>query len=557
MRKVASAIALCFAGSVAFVPAAHAQGRGGGSWSTAGGDAQLSGFQKTEPRLTRDNIKSAKFLWKIKLGTAEVTQPTEPLFAGHTITNAGFKDMVVVYGPNNTLTNVDYELGIVLWQRRISGEAAKASPTCSNAQFSAATVQPAATFAPARGAAGARGAAPVPTGPPPNPAPSVIRVGGNLSGGVGFGGLRGIFVQTADGNLHEQELNNGWDYGPAVKFTPAGANLGSPLIIGSTIYSTTGGCGGSANGAYSLDMVNDSYRKASYETGSVGVTGTDGPALSTDEKTLFITTGSGSGSGDVHANSVVALDAKSMAIQGYYTPTGADAKTNINVSPVVFSYKGRQLVAAYVAGGKLALLDAASLGGSDHRTALAITGALSKDGGSGSWGRLASAEDSSGNRFVYVSVRGALAADAKLPAANGAVTDGAVVAFKVEDQGGKLALTPAWVSPNVVNPSPASIIMNAVPPNVDNFGQPLPAPANAPPTPKAGGVVFTLSQGEAGKSHARLYGFDAETGAQVFSSGDEVTASANAASISISGAHVMFVTSDDTLYAFGIEYDRN
>jgi hypothetical protein len=560
MRKVASALALCLAGSVVAVPSAHAQGRGGGTWSTVGGDPQLSGFQKTEPRLTRDNIKAAKFLWKIKLGTAEVTQPTEPLFAGHTITNAGFKDMVVVYGPNNTLTNVDYELGIVLWQRRVSGETAKPSASCANAQFSAATVQPAATFAgggAARGAAGARGAAPIPTGPPPNPVPGVIRVGGNLAGGVGFGGLRGIFVQTADGNLHEQELNNGWDYGQAVKFTPPGANLGSPLIVGSTIYSTAGGCGASASGAYALDMKTDAYQKASYETGSVAVTGTDGPALSADEKTLFITTGSGSGSGDVHANSVVAIDSKSMAIQGYYTPSGADAKSNIGVSPVFFTYKGRQLVAAYVAGGRLALLDAASLGGSDHHTALALTAPLSKDGGSGSWGRLASAEDSAGTRFVYVSVRGALAADAKLPSANGAITDGALVAFKVDDEGGKLALTPAWVSPNVANPSPASIIMNAVPPNVDNFGQPLAAPANAPPPPKAGGVVFTLSQGEAGKSHAKLYGFDAETGAQVFSSGEAVESSANEASISISGAHVMFVTSDNTLYAFGIEYERN
>jgi outer membrane protein assembly factor BamB len=99
--------------------------------------------------------------------------------------------------------------------------------------------------------------------------------------------------------------------------------------------------------------------------------------------------------------------------------------------------------------------------------------------------------------------------------------------------------------------------MNAAPPNVDNFGQPLPPPATAPPTPKAGGIVFTLAEGEAGKTHARLYGFDAETGAQVYSSGDEVASSANEAGISISGGHVLFVTSDDTLYAFGVSYERD
>jgi hypothetical protein len=246
-----------------------------------------------------------------------------------------------------------------------------------------------------------------------------------------------------------------------------------------------------------------------------------------------------------------------MQVKDYFTPSEASGKTNINVSPVVFTYKDRELVAAYVAGGRLALLDAASLGGSDHHTPLAITPALSKDGGSGAWGRLGSAEDSDGNRFVYVSINGPLAAGAKLPAANGAVTDGAIVAFKIEGDSGALKLTPAWVSPNVADPSPASIVMNAAPPNVDNFGQPLPEPATAPPAVKAGGIVFTLAQGEAGKTHARLYGFDAETGAQVYSSGDEITSDAKRASIAISGAHVVFLAADNTLYSFGIAYEKN
>jgi hypothetical protein len=558
MRRIAGAAALCLGCSFVGIGLAHAQGRGGGSWSTAGGDPQLTGFQRSEPRLTRNNIKDMKFLWKLKLGSEPVTQASEPLFAGHTITNAGFKDMVVVFGPGDTLSNIDYELGTVLWQRSVSGGSKGA---CANSQASQFVVQPAATFGGGggRGAAAARGrgaeAAPIPTGPPPNPPATTPRVGGNLAGGVGFGGLRGIFVLTADGNLHEQELNNGWDYGAPVKFMPSGADLGAPTIEGTTIYDSAGSsCSGAGNGVYSLDMATDAYNKASFESGNIAVTGTDGPALSTDNKTLFVTTGGGSGD---HANSVVALDAKTLQVKDYFTLGGAAGRDSINVSPVVFADGNRELVAAYVAGGRLALLDATSLGGSDHHTALAITGPLAKDGGSGSWGRLATATDSSGARFVYVSVKGPLATDAKLPASNGPVTDGAVIAFKVEGGSGGVTLTPAWVSPNVEDPSPASIIMNSAPPNVDNFGQPLPAPATAPPTPAAGGVVFTLSQGEPGKTHARLYGFDAETGKQVFSSGDEILSDAKEASISISGAHVVFLTSDNTLYGFGIAYDKD
>jgi hypothetical protein len=542
---------------------AHAQGRGGGTWSTVGGDAQLTGWQKSEPRLTRDGFKNIKFLWKIKLGSEQVKQPTEPLFGGHTITNYGFKDMAIVLGPGNTLTNVDYELGSVLWQRQIETQANHAGMPCPSGQFSAAVIQPTPTFAGGargRGAAGARGAAPV--RPPGPPAPVAPRVGAGLAGGAGggFGGIRGIFVLTSDGNVHEQLLTNGWDYGTPVKFLTPDVNIGAPTIAEGTMYAnTSGSCGGAANGVYAIDLSTEADQKASYNTGTIGVTGTDGPALSTDTKTLYVTTGSGAASGEAHPNSVVALDGKTLEPKDYYTPTGgsATAKTNINVSPLVFAYKGRDLVAAYVAGGRLALLDSASLGGSDHHTPLFVTAPLSKDDGDGAWGRLASAEDSSGTRFIYVSVRGPLAAEAKLPAGNGATPDGAVIAFKVQDQGGSLALTPAWVSANVTDPSPASIVMNAPPPNIDNFGQPLPPSASTPPTPKAGGIVFTLAEGEAGKTHARLYGFDAETGAQVYSSGDEIASSANEAGISISGGHVLFVTSDNTLYAFGVSYERN
>jgi hypothetical protein len=556
MRKIAGLAAICLGCSFVGTGLAHGQGRGGGSWSTAGGDPQLTGFQHTEPRLTRETVKNMKFLWKIKLGSEPVTQASEPLFAGHTITNAGFKDMVVVLGPGNTLTNVDYELGTILWQRSIA-DGSKESAACANGQISQFVVQPAATFGGGRGARGARGAAPapIPTGPPPNPPATAPRVGGNLAGGVGFGGLRGIFVLTADGNLHEQELNNGWDYGDPVKFMPAGADLGAPIIEGSRIYDSAGGnCGGSANGVFALDMASKSYDKVLFDSGNIPVTGTDGPALSTDSKTLFVTTGSGSG--DAHTNSVVALDAKTMQVKDYFTPSEASGKTNIDVSPVVFSYKDRELVAAYVAGGRLALLDAASLGGSDHHTPLFITAPLSKEGGEGAWGRLASAEDADGTRFVYVSVRGPLPV-LKMSPANGPNPNGAVIAFKVQDQGDKPMLLPAWVSPDIVDPSPASIVMNAAPPNVDNFGQPLPEAATAPPTVKAGGIVFVLAEGEPGKTHARLYGFDAETGAQIYSSGEEIASAAKHASIAISGAHVVFLASDDTLYGFGIAYEKN
>lgn len=580
MRKLASA-ALCLAGSAALVVVVHAQARGGGAWATAGGDPQLTGWQKSEPRLTRDNAKEIKYLWKLKLGSGTVTQPTEPIFAGHTLTGAGFKDMALVMGPENTLSAVDYELGTVQWQHQLTSEAAK-SGACPGGQFASLVLEPPATFGFAargrgpengRGAAGGRGAAegrgtaeggrgatlPMAVQPPPNPEAKAPRVGGNLAGPVAFGGMRGIFVLTSDGKLHEQVLTNGWDYGQPVSIVPAGANIGAPKLEGTTLYVTTSGdCGGAPNGVVSVDMSTPEYAKASYKSGDVGVTGTDGAALSTDNSTLFVTTGSGAATGDAHPNSVLALDAKTLEVKDYYTPSGgeATAKTDINVSPVVFSFKGREYVAAYVAGGRLALLDATSLGGADHHTPVAVTPALSKNGGYGAWGRLATAEDANGARFIYVSVNGPFPADLGLPKTNGATPSGAVVAYKLEDEGGKTKLTPAWVSPDVANPSPPSVVMNMAPETFGGFGGP-PAAAASQPAVKPGGIVFVLAEGEAGISNARLYGFDAETGARVYSSMDEIKSPANQASLSISGGHVLLVTSDNNLYAFGVQYVRD
>src|SRR6202043_3714456 len=113
----------------------------------------------------------------------------------------------------------------------------------------------------------------------------------------------------------------------------------------------------------------------------------------------------------------------------------------------------------------------------------------------------------------------------KFPKTNGGTPNGSIVAFKVEEQNGKTVLTPGWVSPDMTNPSPVAI---------------------------ANGLVFTLANGETKKSHAKLYVMDAGTGAPIYSSGDEIPSSANFASVSVSGGNVLFVTSDGTLYSFGI-----
>src|SRR4029077_3000320 len=102
------------------------------------------------------------------------------------------------------------------------------------------------------------------------------------------------------------------------------------------------------------------------------------------------------------------------------------------------------------------------------------------------------------------------AADAKFSAANGAVTNGAVVAWKVVEQNGAMALEPGGVSRDLVSPLPPLVI---------------------------NGVVFAVSSGEARAKDSKMtaaqrmkasvpavvYALDASNGKELWNSGKTIT----------------------------------
>ena len=97
------------------------------------------------------------------------------------------------------------------------------------------------------------------------------------------------------------------------------------------------------------------------------------------------------------------------------------------------------------------LLDADNLGGVDHMTSLYQSPRLGNDiqdfQAQGVWGSLATAQDDKGERWLYTPMWGAPAkAGPKFPMTNGDAPNGSVMAFTVEDQGGKPALVPQWMS---------------------------------------------------------------------------------------------------------------
>jgi hypothetical protein len=223
----------------------------------------------------------------------------------------------------------------------------------------------------------------------------------------------------------------------------------------------------------------------------------------------------------VNAGSVIALS-KDLKVQDWYTPDVGMGNYE-SVPPVIFEHKDKQLVVAPGKDGSIALLDAASLGGPDHHTPLFETAPVAKPGAKHSWDGFASWRDKDGTTWVFASVSAEVISPDNSLNRTGPTPHGAIVAFKVDDTG-KLSLRPVWMSRDMVNPAPPRI---------------------------ANGVVIALSGGDT-STHATLYMLNASTGEELYSSKNEIPASAEFSGVSVGDSHAFFTDRDNVLYSFGI-----
>ena len=187
-----------------------------------------------------------------------------------------------------------------------------------------------------------------------------------------------------------------------------------------------------------------------WKTGGANVAGTTGPALGTTGD-LYValgakpprTTASGQAAETPDGDAVVALDGHTLRVKDWFSAAGAD----FNASPIVIRDKDRELIAAAGNDGRLYLLDGKSLGGGDHKTPLFVT---PKYTAAGAGGALATWE-SDGTRWILAPAVGAAQGSAR-STANGLTPNGAIVAFKLVDQGGKPSLEAAWSSRDLTSP---------------------------------------------------------------------------------------------------------
>jgi outer membrane protein assembly factor BamB len=488
--------------AAAGAPSVRAQGRGGGDWSTGGGDAQRSSWVRTDAKISPESIAKPGFqvAWKVKLPN-EARQGNAvfaPVLLERYIGYRGFRSFAFAGGSSENVFAVDTDLGRVEWQKHFRVETAAGTATCPGG-MTAASTEPALAALPAMndgrgGRAGGRGGpARSGVGAPLEGAVTIaasMAAAANPAAGGGRGrgaiipgapgapavpGPRGrmpsmVYALSGDGAFHAMYVSNGDEPEPPVKFLPAHANAKDLMLVDNVAYAVTvNNCGGVPNGIWALDVASKSV--ANWSGNGVGAAiGPDG---------IYVTTADGD---------LVLLEAKTLAKKASYSGGAA-----FSTAPVLFESKGKIMLAAATKDGNLHLADAATMTGTGAKTGLSAD-ALS------TW------QDSTGTRWL-------LAAGAK-----------SVGAWKVGD-----TLQPGWTSREIASPL-TPIVVN--------------------------GVVFAVAGGSR-SSRAVMYALDGFTGKELWNSGNAITSFApRSAGLAAGGSQIYLGTSDGTLWAFAFPIEH-
>ena len=121
---------------------------------------------------------------------------------------------------------------------------------------------------------------------------------------------------------------------------------------------------------------------------------------------------------------------------------------------------------------------------------------------------------------------------------------GAVVAFKVVSAGGKFHLQPAWMSRDM-NQAEPPVIANGV---VFGYG----SGENTRQSYQDRGLADFSPERIKNSTHAVLYALDAQTGKELYSSGDQIKSWNHFSGLSVANGRVYIGTFDSVLYCFGL-----
>ncbi len=497
----------------------------GADWLTDGGNPQRTAWQKDEKILSPATVKDMKLLWKIKLDNPprEMHNLFPPLIIEKVNTSAGVKQIAIVAGVSDNIFAINVDTGELIWKKHFDstwtpppGPQRGGGPLCPGGITATPVIQPADTP-----------------------------------------GKYTVMAVSWDGRLHQLNVADGEDVAVPSKFVPPNGKPYALNLWNNVIYTHTAqGCGGNPNDAYSYDLA--TKKVGSWGPAGGGMWGRTGPAIS-PAGVMYTGTGDGRWNPEdgLFGNGMIGLkqntETKALELVDYFAPTNAEwlvsRDLDMQVTPAIFPFKNKELMVDASKECRIFLMDTAEIGGDDHRHPLYTTPLLCNEdvnfAGAGIWGAMASWQDSKGTRWVLSPFWGPPHSKFHAPVEYGEVNGGAILAFKVEEKSGKYQLVPVWMSRDMKRAEPPVI---------------------------ANGVVFAYGSGEdtdqaypdiglddvstrriPGSTHATLYALDAETGKELWSSGDQITSWNHWSGLSVANGRVYIGTFDGNLYCFGIK----
>ena len=509
----------------------------GDDWPTFGHDSERSG-SVADDLLSPENASRLELKWATQVDNVPLAlnSLTAPIVATNVPTPQGAKTVVFVAGSSDTFFAIDAEDGKPLWSRT----------------FDSAVLPEGESF---------------------YLCPNAVNATPTLDKSAGI-----VYTIARDGKLYGLDVASGaTKFGP-FQFVPAFAKVWSLNLHDGVVYtSTSQGCGGDRSGIYSMDVrdpMHNVVQKLLIRGGYGGGAWSRGGVVIGNDKRLYVSTGDGGFEPTVgdYGSSFLAIMPQNLQVVDYFTPPNWQDinKHDLDLPSggmVALPYGSGELIAG---GGKeavLYLLDANSLGGKDHHTALYATPPLANDNKEleqkGMWGAPAVWLDPAGKQiWLYVTIWGPVAKDApQFPVTNGDVPHGSIMAFNVgrDSKTRQLTLEPAWISPDFNLPDPpvvANGVLFALATGENPRQQHVQGLLHYKSKEEWKKNLLTTDERGMGTQPAVLYALDARTGKLLYQSGDAMKSWAHFSGLAINAGRIFAVDHSSRLYCFGLNDER-
>jgi outer membrane protein assembly factor BamB len=333
-------------------------------WVTSRADPQRTAWIRSDIVISPESMQKRGFDFQWKVTLDNQTRQLHALRPDVVIGNLGFgsKPLSFVTGSANRAFAVDNDTGTVFWQRTFESAGGNTGTLQCPGGITSAATRP-STITPAipiwRGmpdrpaytsGVGAPGEG-VPAylmgraGRAATPAPAPARAGGAAPTAAPAAPLpQVVYVLSNDGLLHTLGPYSGKDLARPLTFLPANAHASDLIALNNIVYTTTmNGCGGVADGVWSLDLGNGTVKNWKTEGGSAAGT----PAFAADG-TLYVAIGARNTAGNAgYANAIVALDPNQLTVKDWFTLPATEFVTG----PLLFKAGDREIVAAATRDG--------------------------------------------------------------------------------------------------------------------------------------------------------------------------------------------------------------